>query len=507
MASLSVRVSLHTFFYQQSGRVFNVDVTPQMTLMEVGTSAIEKMGAWSNQTEHQSFQKFEVHYKGKFHLVDGKLSDLDDINGVFHVVAVKGFYGETMKKKQDDKDGFYPVYPTLTIKQMKGVIEEMAHGDPCGSPIMRRSEWVPTPDDFALPPRAMDVEIDAISDHEESEDTSDHEDDSSSRGTVAEPDPEDDVGLVDFIDFGELADDMPCYDIDDDNKFSQGYLKDASDFQSVHPLPILLHIKEPKAGKLLFSLKVSDQNIAIADVKLLICQKIAKMPNADRKRSLGVDAFVLAYGEMTCADASILSDISSGQSEIDLVVLLRLRGGVKSVMSSITKPVKKSDLYMEKAKGVFKKIENQTYESETLKDAQGFSKYINQNVEHGGQIFKTAVSAMNSDAVKEALKIISANGRNFGSTEQKIEKVSAIMCGKMMRRLEEEEQKIRDVRNSIICGMISAYTCWCFKSGKYDNTDMKKMLKEQLRKLGVADGEIEDSEMSALTEMLSKSSV
>lgn len=564
---VSVRVSLHAFFYKKSGEIFALDVNPQMTLKEVGITAIEAKGAWSNQTQRNCFEKFEIYFQGEFYNIEAlKLSDMDTINGVFHVVNVDGFYNDALKKKFDScpicvyfkghrdmrlKDGFYPVYPKLTIKQMKFVIETMAHGscgfklnfwhngelmennskqaksvlndgdvvvvskvyeniceDPCGSPIMMPSKWKPTLDDFTIPPLELESEIEddetsvGVS-FSESDDGSD-----SAHGTVEEPEPEGILTLGDFIDFDELpsVEDLPDYDIT--TNLPQGYLQDGSDFTEVQHEPLPVRVKEPLGGRKLFDLQVVDRNVTINQVKFMICNKISKMPNANQKHQLGVDGFRLEHNGSKCADELLLSIVGTGKSSLDLVVVLRVRGGGKGVMSSITKPAKKSDIYKQKSLEIFKKIESQNYESSAMKDVQAFSKHIHNHTEHGNILFKEAVVALSADDAKKALKIIEAGGRNYGSTEDKLEKICQMMCSKMLGRLDAEQKKLDDIRNSVMCGMITAYTGWCYKSGKYDNSALKALLKEHLQKIEQQSKPMEgDADMSALTDLFSKSSI
>ena len=181
-----------------------------------------------------------------------------------------------------------------------------------------------------------------------------------------------------------------------------------------------------------------------------------------------------------------------------------LKGGGKNVMSSISKTNKGAN-YKERMKCIQDTIANKTYQSDALKEAQAIRKHIAQNLEHGDQIFKAAVASMTVEQSREGLKIITASGRNYGSTESKVEKLCSVFLGRVLGNLKTQENEIDELRKSILSGMIPAYTCWCFKGSKFNNTLLVQMLENHLNSLSAqASG---SDAMDDLSKMLSNSSI
>lgn len=112
-------------------------------------------------------------------------------------------------------------------------------------------------------------------------------------------------------------------------KIEQSFLDDPSDFAEPCPEPnrLLLHIREPKASKKLFDIVVPVKNIYISDVKQMICEKIAHMPHADKKRHLGTDAFALEFRCERLGNDNLLEDFITSETSMDLVMVLLIRGG------------------------------------------------------------------------------------------------------------------------------------------------------------------------------------
>ena len=277
-------------------------------------------------------------------------------------------------------------------------------------------------------------------------------------------------------------------------------INDPSDFIND---PFEVKVKE-FGGRLLFRLIIQKGTMTVYEFKTSIVQTIqrrAVMKGIELDKVLKADDFKLI------GDGKKLEETDPLKVN-EVFIQLFIRGGGKSVISTIVRSVKKLDIYKEKSNEVFKKIENQNYESFAMKQAQNFSKHINTHGDKGDVIFQQAVSALSLDDAQKALRIIGAGGKNYGSTEDKLEKLCQMMCGKALGILDDETKKINDVRNSIICGMLSAYTGWCYKNGKFDNSALKSLLKEHIQRCERSTKDVEeDADMSFLTGLFSNSSI
>ena len=134
----SVHISLHAFFYTKPGEVFSLDVNPRWhwrrlaskplmprALGPISPSAVALQSLKvSNSLPRRVLQQWACHV-----VRYGYYS----INDIFHVVDVDGFYSDALRKKFDrcPRASRWVLrwwHPELTIKQMRGVLEEMTHG-------------------------------------------------------------------------------------------------------------------------------------------------------------------------------------------------------------------------------------------------------------------------------------------------------------------------------------------------------------------------------------------
>ena len=123
-----VQVALRDYFYEDSGTAFVVELpgsSLDFTLEQLGLHAASVKNA------SDKFKKFEVFYQNRFH---PRLSLLEDVYHTFHDIlyihSVTGdlplavyFRKNPLNIYSRFKDGFYPVYPKLTVKQMKHFID------------------------------------------------------------------------------------------------------------------------------------------------------------------------------------------------------------------------------------------------------------------------------------------------------------------------------------------------------------------------------------------------
>eukprot|EP00438_Fugacium_kawagutii_P005227 Skav210960 [mRNA] locus=scaffold2798:39502:40845:+ [translate_table: standard] len=202
--------------------------------------------------------------------------------------------------------------------------------------------------------------------------------------------------------------------------------------------------------------------------------------------------------------ASILREFDGidayNRDDIIFKLVLKTKGGAKrSVMSSITKKASKPQLYREKADETFGALSGKTYGCDPLKDAQAINKFINENLSSGFQIFSSAVEHLDEARATEALKVLQSKTQGYGTTELKVEKVCEIALTGILGKLSAHQQEITELRNGILCGMVSAYTTWTFTKGKFNNGILTKMLEdriEAIKKNGA------DVDMEALGKML-----
>eukprot|EP00438_Fugacium_kawagutii_P012911 Skav224015 [mRNA] locus=scaffold2932:172214:172825:- [translate_table: standard] len=186
--------------------------------------------------------------------------------------------------------------------------------------------------------------------------------------------------------------------------------------------------------------------------------------------------------------------------EVVFVLVPKVKGGAKkSVMSSITKKASKPQLYREKADETFGVLSGKSYGCDPLKDAQAIGKFISENLSNGFQIFTSAVGQLDEARAMEALKVLQSKSQGYGTTELKIERVCEIVLAGVMNKLSAHQEEIAELRNGILCGMVSAYTTWTFTKGKFNNGILAKMLEdriEAIKKTGA------DVDMEALGKML-----
>ncbi|CAJ1346231.1 unnamed protein product, partial [Effrenium voratum] len=150
------------------------------------------------------------------------------------------------------------------------------------------------------------------------DETNEHDDTSSDESNISETSIKSDY----FAMFG-----------DDFQVFTAEYLRDPSCFDDPikeNAKPVRLNISEFK-GKHLFAIVLENPDVSIMTFKQMVAGKIsalARASGAPNNKVLAVEDFNLTYDGMVLDDLAYISNILDEQtSELDLTIVLKLRGG------------------------------------------------------------------------------------------------------------------------------------------------------------------------------------
>eukprot|EP00438_Fugacium_kawagutii_P017657 Skav201274 [mRNA] locus=scaffold2058:114237:116183:- [translate_table: standard] len=116
-------------------------------------------------------------------------------------------------------------------------------------------------------------------------------------------------------------------------------------------------------------------------------------------------------------------------------------------------------------------------------------------------LFKQAMSCLSKEELVSSKAIMETFGR-FGSTEDKVERISRKFMGKHIQNLDQHIEQLEGLKTALIATINRHYAEWCMKdTGKYDNQPFIKMIDDLLAGLDGESLATEDQLASVLSGM------
>lgn len=556
----TVRMALESFFYRQSGVVFGVDFTPDDTIKTICERAIEQMNASSNQTERTCFENFVVRHQGVFIDMEQKMVDVRDDNVFYirNVVMLSSLEGKLVGiplcvffKGANDvkprfKDGYYPVFPNLTIKQMKHYILGIAFGvwgseekfwhnggemfrnrqkaktvlkngdvvivssthvniaEDYGSPILRRSDWRPSASDFALPASPAPA---VASSSSSSENESDF-------GGVARGGEE----ITDFFanmnrehheGYGQsfapfvgqshqlassedevagVGRDTPPLSDDSDEDKHAFQKKSYMEVKHWHDKHVMI-----------FGYFFDEEHIGNAKRDLVMFMNVPS-------QYISNYIFVNDRGNTFPDDLTVKQAILCSGGNLYLKIS-GLKGGAppkKGVMRTIAKGKNdKKAFYKSVEEKAYSNVNKEVLDYDGVKDAIAVLDFMKSYDGSKVALFTEAMTALNKEQLEQSKTWMEDTTNKFGSTEDRIEKICRLFFGKHIQMLENYTKNIDNIITALVAVIVCHYTEWAMKdNGKYDNKLLVGGIDECLKKF-----EKGDTAPADLTNLFAKMSV
>lgn len=269
----------------------------------------------------------------------------------------------------------------------------------------------------------------------------------------------------------------------------------------------LVSVKEFK-GKTLMSIYIVPNETTGLEAKEAILSYINTVAS---KKTLTLDSFYLIQGQKKKVEDNDL------MTNDDIILFLRLRGGGKPVMSTIYKNTKqtKQEILEGISKDLMSNIVKKSYTNSPLLDAQGMAKYLHgvastNDAKNAEVIFGQMVSSLTLANAEKCIEVMSSSGKQYGGTEQKLEKLTKEMfLGKFMSNLEVLGDEIKELQQTLITQVVRLYGIWASKGGRYVNAPFIALLEQKVASLKspARGSEESDDQMKGLADMLSKASI
>ena len=275
----------------------------------------------------------------------------------------------------------------------------------------------------------------------------------------------------------------------------------------------VVDVKEVKENRTLCHIRLTN-TVLVEELKVMISDALCF--KATSQFHLPPEAFFLVQDGKKCRDDAefhLAPNCWSGHVTVHLV--LQLKGGGKNVMSSIYKDTKKTkqEILKDASQKLMQKVCEKQYSASALSDGQNLIKYLNQiaerDVEQAQLFFSRVVTNMkkeNTPEVEKCLEILVSEGKQFGGTEQKLEKITKeVFLKPLMDRLDAQTQEINEMKHSIITMVVRIYGNWVFKGGRFNNFPFEQLLKNH--RDGLKDEKADDVAMVDLAEMMGKAQI